>query len=232
MAYGTQLQQLVEMYKAEVGHSTKANVGVDEVDKIKIKLRRHQELLYDRHWWPHLRAVKSLSTQAGERYYDAPDDLNLYRVKTVVSMWGGGFPPVDYGIDFSHYTSFDPELDERSDPPRRWAFARNSGVTQIEIWPVPATNSLKVWFEGLAPLNSMIQNTQTADLDDQLIVLSAASEQLSRQKSADAREVLAQVSVRLADLKAQLVANSPPIIYGGSERPQGKKYQSIVRVGS
>jgi hypothetical protein len=232
MAYGTQLQELVEMFKAETGRSTRANVGVDENDLIKTKLRRQQEFLYERHWWPHLRVVKSKLMQAGLRYYDAPTGLDLYRSTKVVVMWGGGFPPVERGIDFTHYSNFDPELDERSDPVTRWDYMRNSGVTQIEVWPLPATEGIKLWFEGLAPLGQLVQDTDTADLDDQLLVLSAAAEQLLRQKSADAQAVLAVANMRMADLKSSLVANAKPLVYGGGEMPDRRKYESIVRVGS
>lgn len=221
------------MLRAESGQSTRSNVSVDSEDKWKKLLRRTQELLYHRYNWPHLKVVKSKTISAGARFYDAPSGLNLDRIEDVVTTWGNSLPPITRGIGFDEYNAYDSEEDERADPVLRWDVRWTGSATQIEVWPVPASDGAKVWFMGYRPLSSLIKDDDTADLDDQLIVLFAAAELLGRQKSQDAELKLSLAQAYLADLRANSQGSSEITTYGqGVDPNRTKRRGTVVRVTS
>ena len=108
---------------------------------------------------------------------------------------------------------------------------------QIEVWPIPANNGSSatkdgiVRLEGVKNLNPLSAKTDTADLDDQLIVLFAASELLTRQKSGDAQMKMAQAQAHYLRVKGRL-SKGEPIVFGDEEpdkyQPRGPKL--IARV--
>ena len=83
-------------------------------------------------------------------------------------------------------------------PPRRWRncaqYDATSGSTsaaaQFEVWPIPpAGQPYSLRIEGNAPLNPLIEDTDTCVIDATLVVLFAAAEILAHAKE---RERLAQ----------------------------------------
>lgn len=177
MARGTQLLQLVTMLRDETGRNDSVAVGVDETPTLKAILRRWQNTLYERFPWPHLRTVfDRIPLQAGERYYDFPADLDVDRVESVAA-WDSSYPrPLTRGITFREYAVYDSESDVRADPALRWDVRWTGTREQIEVWPVPASNDLELQFIGIRKCRPLVANADVADLDDHLIVLSAASE--------------------------------------------------------
>src|SRR5262245_29989732 len=154
MARGTQLLQLVTMLRDELGRSNSVAVGIGDLPSLKQTIRRTQETLYDEHDWPHLRTVfDRILMQAGERFYDFPDELNFDRLEDV-AVWQNGIPTrVTRGIGFDEYAIYDSEADARCDPVLRWDIRWNSTKEQIETWPIPAsTNAIGLQFIGIRKL--------------------------------------------------------------------------------
>ena len=84
-------------------------------------------------------------------------------------------------------------------------------------------NSIKV--TGIKNLSNLVADSDTADLDDQLIVLYAAAEVLTRQKQSDANNKLGQAQAHYARLKARMAKTETFVISGGEPegmyRPKG-----------
>lgn len=182
MARGTTLLELLSMLRDETGRNNSVAVGVDDVPTMKHALRRWQATLYDKHDWAHMRTVfDRIPMQAGERYYDFPATLNFDRIERVAFWNNGVAEPAIRGIGFDEYSIYDSENDVRADPPLRWDVRHTGSGEQIEVWPVPATDDeYELQFIGIRTLGALIADADTADLDDYLIVLFAASELLPK----------------------------------------------------
>lgn len=216
MSRGVQLLQLVERFRAEVRESTQLSVGTDSLPHVKQLLRRTQEMLYadPQNDWSFLRMFPKITISAGAYYYDAPADLNVDRIEKVCVIYNGEPIPVERGIGFEQYADFDPENDERSSPIERWDLRWTGTKTQIEVWPKPSENGMKLMFQCLRPLRPLVADTDVCDLDDILIYLFAAGEELSAKKSKDAELKLQLAQRHLNALRAAAQAASPTIQMG------------------
>ena len=221
MARNTTLQVLLDDLRAEAGHSLAASLGQATEEMMLKLLNRVQRRLWEDFSWPFLHTKKDIVLQAGQRYYDVPSGITLERIEVASFKYGGAWVRVKYGIDPSHYNQYDSDSDKRSWPIMRYkAYGDVDG--QIEVWPIPANNGDAttkegvVRFKGVKNLNALAAKTDTADLDDQLIVLFAAGELLARQKSPDAQMKLAQANQHYMRIKGRL-SKSEPIVFGDEE---------------
>lgn len=216
MPRGTQLLSLIAQLRAETGRNQSVSVGIDEVENLKVILQRVQETLYDEYDWPHLRVQKTISLNAGQRYYDLPDGLNFDRIEDISLRYNQIYQPIERGIQFSDYASFDSNAStpERSSPAQKWDIRNTGSTEQIEVWPIPNDNIQSLYFFGTKTLGNLIEESDTADLDDRLIILFAAAEILSRQKSSDAQAKLELANRRLMTLRKNSIKASRPIQLG------------------
>lgn len=200
MARGTSLNELVRMVREEAGHSTNAALGQNTVEGIKNKIRRQQDILWAEHEWPHLRVEREIKLEAGSRYYDPPEDLSMnHRIDAVAIYYDGQWREVAPGITLAHYNLLDPDQDQRQDPVRAWEIYEGD---QIEVWPLPATNYLRLRLRGTRNLRPLVANDDIADLDDRLIALFVAAEITARQNQRDAEIMVSQAQRLLQKLKA------------------------------
>lgn len=140
----------------------------------KVRLQRVQRVLWQDFAWPHLRKWWDVPMAAGQRYYDLPPELDLERVERVSVKWAGDYHPVSRGVEPEHYSAYDSDNDERTDPVVRWE-ARENG--QFEVWPMPsADDSQVIRFTGIKKLAPFVESSHFCTLDRDLIVLSAAAE--------------------------------------------------------
>lgn len=221
MARGTTLGQLVTMLREECGHATSAALGQNTLPRMKRVLQRTQEFLWGDHQWPHLRAYREELLQAGQRYYTFPPDLAFDRIENVHVRWDDTWRPVCYGIELDNYNAQDPELDDRDDPVLRWQVYEDG---QFEVWPLPATNGIRLRFEGIRKLAPLIDDADRADLDDNLLVLFAAAEILSKQKGGDAQAKVQMAGRLYAQLKGQQ-SKSTMFVMGGGRDPNMDRMQ-------
>lgn len=227
MARGTSLGQLIDDLRAEVGHSLQPNLGKATRDVLVNQIQRVQRRLWEDYSWPFLRVQRDLTISAGQRYYDLPSDITFERIERVEFKHGDVWDRLEYGIGADQYNQHDSDNGVRSSPIRRFDTYEND---QIEVWPIPANNSKadgsgKVRIHGIRNLSTFVSESDTADLDDQLIILYAASEILARQKQPDAQNKLAQAQAHYGRLKARLSKTSTFVIGGGEPegmyRPKG-----------
>lgn len=184
MPRGTTLATLRSMLKTECGYNLQTGVAVAQDTELNGFLANMQQWLWSQYQWPFLYSHEDVATVAGTRYYNYPSTISLDYPTKIETKWGVQWFPVDYGISGDEYEAVDPDRGQTIDPIRRW---QNYTSTQMEIWPVPSTGqTLRFW--GTKLLDPLISDTDTADLDDLLIVLYAAAEKLSRNKQKDADE--------------------------------------------
>lgn len=233
MARGVQLQTLLADLRAEIGASTSTTAAPSYADNLKTLLRRTQETLYDEHAWDFLRVVKTISiTPAGTRYFDPPAGLSVERVEEVTVLYGGVFEPVERGIGFEQYSIFDPYQDERAAPIVRWDLKYTGSGEQIEIWPLPPDGSQTLYLQGIQDLSALTDDTDTAMLDDRLIILYAAAEELTRQESPDAAAKLLAARERKDTLLARYASNRRTIQMGLGRQGQMRGRRAVVYVTS
>lgn len=207
MARGTTLIKLLDDLRAETRTSLNPAHNAQVRDTQVKMLQRVQERLWDDFAWPHLRVERQVTCQAGQRYYDTPDDLTIDRIEKLELFDGGCWRRLEYGIDGPQYGAWNSDLDERSWPIRHWKFREGE---DIELWPIPdqdadATNRdgyLK--FTGIRNLNPLVADGDRADLDDRLIVLYAAAEMLAASGAKDAQFKLDQANTIYAKRRGDL----------------------------
>jgi len=95
---------------------------------------------------------------------------------------------LDYGIGIEQYNIVASDEDAREDFPYFWDQYEDN---QFEVWPIPASNGHTMRFEGISKPQPLIAENEIVDLDDDLIVLYAAAEQLARDGARDAEIKLA-----------------------------------------
>ena len=118
MARGTSLGQLIEDLRAEVGHSLQPNLGKATRDVFVNMLVRTQRRLWEDYSWPFLRVRRDIEIQAGQRYYNVPDDLVFERIEKVETKHGDYWTKLIYGIGADQYNQHDSDRDVRSSPLR------------------------------------------------------------------------------------------------------------------
>lgn len=231
MALGTQLSVLVDMLRNETGQSGGVAVGIANLPMLKQTLMRTQTMLYEEYDWPHLRVQPYVPLQAGQRYYDMPTTLNFDRIERVY-VWYSNIPhPMERGITPIDYAHFNSELGVRADPTLKWNLQWTGSKTQLEVWPIPASNTMRMQFVGIRPLNPLIADSDTCDLDDDLIVLYAAAEVLARFKSADAPAKASLAKKRFDQIKKRYAAGGgTDVVLGGGKPEPHRRHGTTIRV--
>lgn len=243
MARGTSLSTLFMMLRAECGHSTSVAAGIDNEASLLQKLQRTQIMLYDEYDWPFMMNEWEIPMAAGVRYYDFPTEvgfsgLTAINLEGVIEAWidySGRPIPLMRGIgqfQYAQYNSNAPVPDQ-ADPVRAWDIKRSTDdKEQIEVWPIPSGNTNILWLAGKKKLRPLVAASDVADLDDQLIVLTAAAEILARQKSADASKVEAAAAARLKQLKSATKGGTRMITLTGRHSRNSNFGKTIIRIGS
>jgi hypothetical protein len=191
MPLGVQLIDLRRELRAETGTSLNPAQGRQAQETLDVVIARQQRELWDAYNWQHLKLWLDMSLSEGQSIYDFPSAMLFDQVQ---NLWVATSPSAQwkqlaYGIK--------PWMIKPSGvtpgTPARW---RNvvgidlSGATpltipdgQFEIIPSPATDDMILRFEGSAPLNPLIADTDTCVIDSKAIILFAAAEILAVQKS-------------------------------------------------
>lgn len=211
MALGTTLAELVAALRAEIGASPSPSQGVNALAGYQQLIRRTQDRLHNDVAWSHLIIDADEALLPGERYYSFQPTLDYLRITSVRRKFGATWQTVFEGIVPQYYNLIDSDAGVRSDPVQRW---RHYLTGQYEVWPIPST-AQTLRFRGVGRLRALVADTDTADLDDTLIVLFAAARKLRDLKSESADSVLAEANSHLNRLKAHNSKGSPFILGGG-----------------
>jgi hypothetical protein len=202
---GQTLNELLSDLKAECGYSSNAAHGINNRDSLVQVLKRTQRRLWSDWDWMHMRVSRDMRINAGQRYYNCPTDLPYERIDAAEVKFGGQWLPLEFRINERHYSIYDPRIDERSWPIRRWDVAEDPADTagtpdnrgMIEVWPMPSDSGTpeapgsdqEGWIRltGVRSLRPFTEDSHRCDLDGDLIVLFAAAEILARDRKEDAQ---------------------------------------------
>lgn len=211
MARGTSLLALRDQLKAEIGASSNVAMGVNTIEQFDNLLRRTQQRLWNDFDWTFAMIERDEPLLTNTRYYTFDSDIDYDRIFETHVKYGNIWHPLEYGIGPAQYNNHDSDNNERTEPTTRWRHYENN---QFEVWPVPTTNSQTLRFKAVKKLPTLVAPTDTATLDDTLIVLYAAAEYLARTKAADAPAKLSQATAHYNRLKG-LGLKTDRFIYGG-----------------
>lgn len=212
MARGTQLSALVDALRAEIGASTNVAMGVNALPQLHQILNRTQERLWNDFDWGFAYIERDEPMVNGERYYAFDNDIDFGRIVSAHVKYSSSWRPLEYGIGPEQYNSSDPEDGEKEDPPTRW---RHYEGNQFEVWPMPSSDECVIRFKAIKKLPKMIEGSDVALLDDNLIVLFAAAELLAKAKSEDASAKLQSAQALYNKLKGQGVKTDVFTLGGG-----------------
>lgn len=242
MARGTTLTKLLDDYRAACRLSLNAAHNNQVRDTQVKELQRKQEWFWNDFDWPHLRVERFINLQAGQRYYDLEtavnatgdvlNDLVIDRIQKVCVRVSGAYVPLDPGIDDGHYAAHDSELDDRASPARRWQIAEDE---QLEIWPIPDvsadTDTLegRVRITGIRKLRNLVEDGDVADIDDQILVKSAAADYLAATGAKDAQLKLDQASRLYAKARGKLMSRRRFKMFGPDEPSQRRPIITTYR---
>lgn len=242
MPRGTTLTELIRQLRTEAGQaSTQTQIGGDYEATLIQKLRRTQQMLYDDYDWPFLRIKCPINLGSGQRYYDLPFDPNdessqmdMERIEHVTINYSGKPTLLEKGISWEQYAQYNSDNGEQASPCRRWDIKRTSAQNeQIEAWPIPTDDTQLMEFTGIKKLRSLVFSTDVADLDDIVIVLTAASEILAKAGSKDAAKIEAAAAARLKQLKARTKGASRPVNLASNVNTSlSNRGKTIIRIGS
>lgn len=236
MARGTTLAVIVSMVKAEMMLDSDDTVSPGGDANLKAQISNQQKWLAQRYDWPFLTIERDINTVAGTRYYDFPvtsmiPDIELGRDVVGAHYWATLWYPVEKGITKVEYSFYNPVLNQRCDPIRKWQFYRPvSGALQFEVWPLPATDGM-FRLTGQKTLPVLAADGDTAELDDLLIAQFTAAKMMARMGSKDAQAELAEANSTLNQLRAGYTApNTRFSMNSGQVRPKWDWQRPTVAV--
>jgi hypothetical protein len=229
MARGTQFLDLVTRVKSKTGRAQSVAVGVDDLPRIQEEINLVYAALYLDHDWPHLRKVfDRIPLQAGERYYDLPDGLNVERVESACVYWTAGInTPLIRGISAEHYNAYDSVNDDRVEPAFRWDVRWTGSSDQIEIWPIPNTNDQELEFTGIQAAPRLVADADVCLLDDTLVVLFASA---ALTKGEEAEKILKLAQGHFQTLKARSRGGDTELRLGLGHVDAFKRYGATIVV--
>lgn len=231
MARGIALSDARYRLRAETGRSVKLSVQTDDLPRLDQILRRTQETLYDEYDWPHLRVLEKVQLANGQRYYDLPANVNVERIASMAAWWNGIPHPLERGILWPEYGSYDSRDDDRSDPPLRWDVRFTGTTEQLEVWPIPASDQAFLEIKGTRNLPPLVNEDDRLVLDDTLVVLFAAAEILMSEGAPEAEMKLRMAQDRMNRLRAQHAAGRKPVQMGQKNADRDISYgRATVRV--
>lgn len=237
MARGTTLLNLRLMLKAEIGDNSGTNANADAT--LNVLLSNMQKWLATEYNWPFLERRWDKIAPVNTQFLTFPtaDDntdniaINLERPVLVEVFWNNVYQPVQYGIGEDEYNTLDFALQQQSDPVQKWRAATNpnepTNPNTFEVWPVPVTQQT-IRFTGQRAVQTLAADSDTADLDDMLLVMGVAAERLTRFKQADAQLKLAKYQRRLAEIRAAYPTRDSTRILGGGGDADFKRERKLA----
>lgn len=230
MALNTSLSELVSMLKSEIGDSLVA--GTQKDPTYKRLLATKQKLLVAEFDFPYLEDRWDVVVTAGSRYLTIPTanvlgvaySIDFSRPIVVERLWNTRYEELIYGIGSREFNTFNSDLAEQSDPIQKWRWSQYSNLAspnptisqRFEVWPLPTTEQT-IRFTGQRLLSPLVVDSDRADIDDLLLVLSCAVEILLRSKQQDAQARLQNAIKRLQQIRAAYPEPEDRIaVFGGS----------------
>ena len=241
MALNTPLSTLVVMLKAEVGDSLVAGTQQDATYKQLLAIK--QKLLVAEFDFPYMEDQWDVPAPAGSRYLTLPSTdvlgqsyaMEFNRPLKVMRYYNLRYEEIEYGIGPDQYNYRNSDRGESVDPIQRWRWIQYSNpqspptvLQKFEVWPINNVEQT-IRFYGQRALNPLVVDTDRADVEDLLLVLSVAVEILSRSKQADAPLRLQNAAKRLHQMRsAYAEQRDEPAIFGGRGEWSERRRKIVV----
>lgn len=223
MARGSTLTALIAKVRIEIGASSDPAKGVNSRDVLVQTLNQEQNRLFNDFDWPFRSTFSDKLTAAGSRYYDVPATIDAERINKIHIKYNDLWYELIRGISLEDYNQYDSDdSDDRRDPAMKWEIY---GAGQFEIWPLPATNNLTVRISGIQKLTKLVNGSDTAVLDDDLLVLFTAAGILRRKGKKDADLTLAKAENVFKTLKGRIHGRRR-VTFATTSKTVAKKCQS------
>lgn len=234
MARGATLAKLLTLLKGEIGQVLSSDTAPGNDALLKSKLEVQQRFLAAKYPWPFLDVRPEITLVPGTRYYDYPtrtdtdsaavENPSLEHDIVVETKWGNLWSEVRHGIGRQQLNYVDSDRGVRLDPVRYWQFydAGDNQPAKIEVWPIPNTAGV-LRLRGQRSLNPLVDDADTAELDDLLIVLFTAAEMLALLGQGDAQAKLARAQDRLNQIRGKLPVENKTFMLGAGGRGSGRK---------
>lgn len=227
MARRTTLDKLLVELRVACRLSLNAAHNAQHREAQVAALQAKQEFYWGDFAWPHLRVDRFIELQAGQRYYDMPEDLDIDRISHIEVRMDTVYQRLRPGVDACHYAAYDSEMGERSWPIQRWRISEDE---QLEVWPIPDSNFDPVSLEGrmkitgIRKLKPLVSDGDRADLDDRLLVKACAADYLAATGAKDAQLKLDEAGRLYTKLRGALMPRKIFTIGGKTD------YDRIERV--
>jgi hypothetical protein len=232
MARNVAFSELVLQLRAELRRSQDPAVGVEDLASLKQTINHICQIVAHKRDWPFLhRKFPRVTLNAGQRYYDLPDGLDQERVTFFKLKYGGSFYELRQGVEFDDYQIWDPEDDERADPVLKFDFVDVDGATQIEVWPLPASEQY-LYLEGYQTVDPLVNDDDVCPLDDAVVVLFAAAELMLsvNKEEAAAKRDLANDLLNQKAVRGARNASAPVQIGVGTGVEQFDTGRAVIRI--
>ncbi len=220
---GTTLNVLVQMLRRELRVAESPALGKNSHESYCHALRSAQDRLFTEHDWPNKNIEREILLEAGARYCNPPAHMDVDNIRSVSIYHNGIWLPVERGITDQDRNAYDPDADVRVDPVLMWALHNDEtdNGDMIEVLPLPATNGGRLKLRGQRKLGALIANEHKCELDDLLIVLTAAAD-LCPAKEMD--RYSRKAASHLFSLRRNL-ANNEMFVSGGGSDPNDRRVE-------
>jgi len=227
---GQLLSTLLTYLKAELRDAQETNASEDATYYYMLSMQQRDFCLqFD---WPFLEHRWDLSCVIGTYYYNVPTSdirgasvsINFERPLKVEGLYGVRWYELRDGIGGNEYTVL--AQGSRLSPIQRWRLDSNvneaTNPSQIEVWPAPSV-AQTVRFTGQRVALALSDPTDTADLDDLLLVYWVAAQILAERENPRAQIVLKKAQDHLVRLRSSYPSPDCPTHMGYKPR----KYQPL-----
>lgn len=201
MARGTAWSVIRTMFKAECGIELDENVARGDNARYLQLANNQIKWLISQHAWLLGKTRAEVALTVGTRYYAFPEttiDIDRVDREAFTKKPDGYRYPVRFGIGQRQFNAYAGETHQDS-PILRWDLVVDTTL-KIEVWPLPR-EAQTLMLSGIAVFTPMTLDTSICPIDDSLVMLFMAAEQLARDKSADAQAKLVKAQTLLSSLK-------------------------------
>lgn len=250
MARNTPLSNVVAMLKAELAANMTVGVAAANDTQYACLIAAKQRWLADIYDWPFLENAWDVENGGGVRYLPLPinqlDDLgtqiaiNMERPCQVKVFFSNYWQDLLYGISEEEYNYINSDQGLTLDPIQRWRF---SDEFNFEVWPVPQT-ATTIRFRGQRALDPLLafqsgggspasvspQWDATLDLDDVMVMLYTAAEQLELLGKGNAQSVLARATNRMQQIRASYPKREMTCAFGQNHFRQYNKIIPVKKI--
>jgi hypothetical protein len=201
MARGSAWSVLRTMFKAETGIELDETVATGDNARYLQLANNQIKWLISQHAWLLGKTRAEVALVAGTRYYTFPEtmiDIDRVDKEAFVKKADGYRYPLQFGIGQHQFNAYASET-RRDSPILRWDLVVDTTL-KIEVWPLPS-EAQTLMLSGIGVFTPMTVDASVCPIDDLLVVLFMAAEQLARDKAADAQAKLAKAQALLNSLK-------------------------------